>query len=140
MEYPNLISATISNTDIKEIIDAIKFIDNKLSEMATLSHEEVDALPKMRQDTIGFVLENLEQAKEHPLLVPKDVDVEEIKKDVVLVDSINKILDPIKKLERKLEENALLAESEAYLPSIAIHNALRADQIRRKYNREKVNA
>ncbi len=140
MEYPNLISAKISSSDLKEIINAINFIHEKLPELATLSHEELSALPKMRHGTIKFVLENLKEANEHPNIVPKNVDVVEIIKDVELVAAINKILDPINKLKKKLEEIALVAESEAYLPSIAIHNAIRADQIRRRYKRKTVNA
>ncbi len=140
MKYPNLISATISDTDVKEIIDALNFINSKLSELTTLSHEELDALPKMQRNTINFVLENLEKAKDYPEIIPEDVNVEEIKKDVELVDAINLILNPLKKIEKKLEESTLVASSEAYLPSIAIHNAIRADQIRRKHKREKITA
>ena len=134
MTYPNLLSTTIPNKDLKEIIDAINLINEKLSDLVTLDREELDALPKTGSDTIKFVLDNLKVAESHPDLVPKDVDLDEIKKDVKLIHSIYKILTPIKKLEKKLEDSALLAGSEAYLPSIAIYNAVKADDLKKRHS------
>ena len=134
MTYPNLLSTTIPNKDLKEIIDAINLINEKLSDLVTLDREELDALPKTGSDTIKFVLDNLKVAESHPDLVPKDVDLDEIKTDVQLIHSIYKILTPIKKLEKKLEDSALLAGSEAYLPSIAIYNAVKADDLKKRHS------
>lgn len=139
MDYPNQISATISDKSIKEINDAIISINKKLPDLATLSEEELTALPKTGTNTINFVIENLKDAENHPEIVPKNVNVDEIKKDVELITAIFKILEPLKKLEKRLEDGALLAGSEAYLPSIAIYNAIKADAIRRKYKRDNVN-
>lgn len=140
MNYSNLISAKIPDKDINEILDAINFINEKLPELVTLSQEEVTALPKMGKNTIDFVTENLKEAETHPNLIPVNIDVDEIKKDVELIEAIFKIMDPLKKLEKKLEDSALLAGSEAYLPSIAIYNAMKADTILKRHKRNKVNA
>jgi hypothetical protein len=93
----------------------------------------------MGTNTIDFVLEHLEEAENNPKLVPKNVDINEIEKDVKLIRAINKILNPLKSLEKKLMDSALLAGSEAYLPSIAIYNAIKADGILKKHRRSKVN-
>jgi len=138
MHYPNLLSTTVSKKDLTEITDAINFIDQKLSDLITLNREELDALPKTGTETINFVLENLKEAESHPELVPKDVDINEIRKDVKLIHSIYKILNPLKKLEKKLEHSALLAGSEAYLPSIAIYNAIKAEIVRKRCDKHKV--
>jgi len=138
MNFPNFLSTTIPNKDVKEILDAINFINEKLADLVTLNQEELDALPKTSGNTINFVLENLKQAENNPELVPKDVEVNEIKKDVELIHSIYKILNPLKTLEKKLEDTALLAGSEAYLPSIAIYNAQKAEAIRQRHKNEKI--
>jgi hypothetical protein len=140
MHYPNLLSTTVSKKDLTEIIDAIRFIDQKLPDLITLDREELDALPKTGTETINFVLENLKEAESNPELVPADVDIDEIRKDVKLIHSIYKILNPLKKLEKKLEHSALLAGSEAYLPSIAIYNAIKADAVRKRHDVHKVGA
>jgi len=137
MNYPNLLSATIPNKDIKEIIDAINFINNKLPDLVTLDSDELASLPKTGKSTINFVLENLNEAEKNATLIPEDVDIDEIKKDVKLIHSIYKILDPLKKLEKKLEDSAILAGAEAYLPSIAIYNAMKADAIRKRHAKDR---
>ncbi len=106
--------------------------------MVTLTQEELAALPKMGINTIDFVTENLKEAEKNPDLVPKNVAIDEIRKDVELIKAIFKIMDPLKNLEKKLEDSALLAGSEAYLPSIAIYNAMKADGLRRKHKRNKI--
>jgi len=133
MHYPNLLSTSIPQKDIKEIMDAIAFINEKLPDLITLNSEELDALPKTGSHTIDFVLDNLKAAENNLDVVPEGVDLEEIKKDVKLIHSIYKILNPLKQLEKKLEHSALLAGSEAYLPSIAIYNAIKADAIRKRH-------
>ena len=138
MKYSNQISATIPNKDIKEILEAIGFIDEKLSDLVVLTDEELSALPKMENNTISFVVENLKLAENNLELVPCDVDLNEIKKDIELVKSIDKILNPLNALSKKLKDSAVLAGSEAYLPSLAIYNAVKADAIRKKYSRLKV--
>ena len=138
MKYPNLLSTSIPNKDISEILNAIKFINDKLPDLITLEKEELATLPKTGRSTIEFVLENLKEAENHPDLVPADVDIEEIKKDVTLIHAIDKILQPLKKLQKKLEDSALLAGSEAYLPSISIYNAIKADAIKKRKSKQKV--
>lgn len=138
MEYANLLSTAISNKDIKEIIEAINFINEKLPDLVTLTSEERASLPKMGESTIDFVLEHLDEAEKNPDLVPKNVNLHEIEKDVELIRAIYKILTPLKSLEKKLMDSALLAGSEAYLPSIAIYNAIKADGILKKHRKPKV--
>lgn len=141
MKYPNLISTSISNKEIKEILDAIRFVDKKLPELVTISDLEQSTLYKTKSDTIEFVLENLHIATQHPEIVPENVDVAEIRKDVELIKSIDKILKPIKELIKKLEDSQLVAGSEAYLPSIAIYNAYKAKSILQRQERSsKINA
>ncbi len=138
MKYPNLISATISNKDVKEIIKAIEFIDEKLCDLVVLSEEELSALPKMERNTFSFVVENLQLAEANLDLIPADVDLNELKKDIELVKSIEKVLNPLNLLSKKLKHSAVLASSEAYLPSLAIYNAVKADAIRKKHNENKI--
>jgi hypothetical protein len=133
MNYQNKISTSISDTDVNEILAAISFIHKKLPGLVALSELELASLPKPNSDTINFLYENLKLAEESPELVPGFVDIAELKKDIALIKAINKILGPIKELVKELEDSATLAGSDAYLPSIAIYNSVKADGIRRKH-------
>lgn len=137
MKYSNLISTSIPEEDLKEIRDAIQFIDKKMPELVTLTREEKASLPKMKSNTIDFVHECLKMAKENPEIVPKNVNIPEIVKDVELVEAAHKILEPLRGLMKRIEDSILLAESEAYLPSLAIYNAARLNNIERKRKEKK---
>ncbi|GEM_PF-3445658 len=134
--YSNQISTSIPQQDLKEILSAIDFINKKLPDLVTLTPEEKSSLPKMKDSTIDFVYDCLRIAKESPEIVPKNVDVAEIKKDVELVQALQKILQPLKILVKKLKDNTQLAESEAYLPSMAIHNAAESDKVLKERKKE----
>ncbi len=140
MEFPNQISTKIDNKDLNEIIDAIKFINGKLPNLVTLTKEELCALPKMQENTVSFVLDALKKAKRNPELVPKNVEVDEIIKDVELIQSIEKILIPLRSLMKTLEDSKTLASSEAYLPSIAIYNATKAAAIHKRHPKKTIHA
>lgn len=125
MEFLNAISTKIPNEVIDEIIAAIDDIDKKLSGLITLSKEQKDALPHIGEDTEPFLFMVLQRAQENPDLVPPVIDLEEIKKDLDLIRATNKILEPLKKLVKKLEDSSLLAGSEAYVPSLFLYNVMK---------------
>ncbi len=140
MNFPNLISTTISDEDLKEILTCIDGIDKKLSDLVTLTDEELSALPKTRKNTIEFVLESLKLAEMYPELVPRNIDINEVRKDIELIKSIGVILNSLRALVKKLEDSEILAGSEAYLPSLAIYNAVKTHQVvrSRQWKKEKV--
>jgi hypothetical protein len=125
MRYKNLISTSISQKEIDEILKAIERINNLLPHLITLSNEEKAALPKVSFSNIDFINEVLDMAEENPDQVPDTINIPEIRKDIELIECITKILRPLKQLEKKLEDSALLAGSEAYIPSLAIFNSMR---------------
>ena len=137
MHYNNLISTSITQKEINEITAAIDRINNLLPNLIVLSPEEKASLPKVSYKNIDFVYEVLELAEKHPEKIPKSINIEEIRKDIELIESIEKILIPLKRLEKKLEDSALLAGGEAYVPSLAVFNAIRMEQS--KQQREKTN-
>jgi hypothetical protein len=128
--YSNLISTSISEEKIKEITLAIDRINSQLPTLVTLSNEEISSLPKVSYKNIDFIHEVLDFADTYPDLIPAHIDVQEIRKDLQLIESLSKILKPMKKLVKKLEDSTLLAGSEAYIPSLAIYNSVKAGTTR----------
>jgi hypothetical protein len=125
MDFSNLISTSIPKEVVDEIIKAINDIDRKLPGLMTLSKEQKDALPHVGEDTESFLFMVIQKAQENPDLIPPGIDLEEIKKDINLIQTTNRILHPLKKLVQKLEDSALLAGSEAYVPSLFLYNVMK---------------
>ena len=94
--------------------------------LVSLSNEELSSLPKVSMKNIDFIHEVLDFVDTYPDLIPPHIDVQEIRKDLYLIESISKILKPMKQLVKKLEDSALVAGSEAYIPSLAIYNSVKA--------------
>jgi hypothetical protein len=136
MQYSNLISTSISDKEIDEILEAIERINNLLPNLVTLTNEEKASLPKVGFSNIDFVNEVLDMAEKNPDQVPESINIPEIRKDIKLIESISRILRPLKQLEKKLEDSVLLAGSEAYIPSLAIFNYLSMG--RRTSNRQSI--
>jgi hypothetical protein len=128
--YSNLISTSISKEQINEIIAAIDRINAQLPTLVSLSEEELSSLPKVSYQIIDFIHEVLDFADTYPDLVPPNIEVQEIRKDLRLIESLSKILKPMKQLVKKLEDSTLLAGGEAYIPSLAIYNSVKAGTTR----------
>jgi len=125
MYYSNQISTSVNQKEAIQIKDSIRKIDDMLPDLVTLSNEELATIPHMSSDTIDFIYEALDLAKQYPEMIPDNIDITEIKKDVELIEAINRILIPMRHLVKKLEDSALLAGSEAYMPSLAIYNSVK---------------
>ncbi|MGK7392956.1 MAG: hypothetical protein ACNS62_00220 [Candidatus Cyclobacteriaceae bacterium M3_2C_046] len=134
MTYSNVISTSIPEENIKEILKSIEVINQNIKGLVTLSKEQKDALPHMGEPTLPFVINAIRAVDDHPELIPPLVDVDEIKKDADLALSIHKILQPLKDIVAKLEDSTLLAESEAYMPSMAIYNSVKNANRTKKLN------
>ncbi len=137
MSYSNKVSTTIPKNDLQNILNAIETIDQKLPGLVSLTKEEIAALPRMKEHTESFVHECLIYSRKYPDYIPDDVDIQEIKKDVMLIKSLSLISGALSKLKKKVEDNILLASSEAYLPSIAIYNAVKTAEIIKRHQDKK---
>jgi len=140
MGYSNKVSTTIPQNDLKDILQAIESIDQKLPGLVSLTDEEIAALPRMKAHTESFVNECLKYSKKYPNCIPADVNVQEINKDLMLIKTLSQIAQALSKLKKKVEDNILLAGSEAYLPSLAIYNAVKTAEIIKKHRARKSKA
>jgi hypothetical protein len=125
MDFPNVISTSIPEEVVDDILKGINEIDSKLPGLLTLSKEQKDALPHMGEDTEPFLFMVLRKAQENPDLIPPGINLAEVEKDIDLIQTTNRILQPLKNLVQKLEDSSLLAGSEAYVPALFLYNAMK---------------
>lgn len=82
----NRISASLSQADRQAVIDAINTIRAKLPFLVDLSPEERRSLPRMGDKSRGFVTLALEVATQNADILPRSFDVEDMRKDVELLE------------------------------------------------------
>ncbi|HAA55156.1 MAG TPA: hypothetical protein DCE42_10385, partial [Myxococcales bacterium] len=101
---PNKVSANINETVKKEILDAIETINKKLPFLVALTPSERRELPKMGARTQSFVKKSIEVASQNDEILPRYFKVDELEKDLQLVDSLAPIALSLSQLSKKVDD------------------------------------
>lgn len=123
----NLISASLSTADQADILSALTTIREKLPFLAGLTPEQRRSLCRMGDKSRTFVDKALELATQNPELMPRCLDVEEMRRDLELVESLYPVLFSIGQLKELIEDTYLLAGSEAYAAARTAYNSARVN-------------
>lgn len=123
MSLENKISIQIDPSSIDRILAAIGVINTEMPYLLNLTTNDRINLLKMGDKTVSFVNKALEYAKQNPQIVPTFLNVTEMDKDVVLVNSLVKVLYPLQQLLEKMDDTSMLAGSEAYGAALVFYNA-----------------
>ncbi|GAB4341459.1 MAG: hypothetical protein OHK0038_21160 [Flammeovirgaceae bacterium] len=127
MGKENLVSLDITPADMQEIRNAITTLETKLLPyLLELSNQEKKDLPKMKDKTVAFVTKATEHAEQNPQLVPPFINIVELRKDLDAVETLRKILNPLEKICKSLDDTMVMAGSEAYKSALAFYNAVKS--------------
>lgn len=121
----NRISASLSDADQQAVLAAIQTIRQKLPFLVDLSPEERRSLPRMGDRSRGFVAQALEIATQNADILPRSFDVEEMRKDVELLDSLSPVLTALAQLNELVDDTVMEVGSEAYTAALAVYQYTR---------------
>ncbi|MGG6270604.1 hypothetical protein ACQ4M3_38360 [Leptolyngbya sp. AN03gr2] len=122
----NRISAKLSYSDRAEILDAINLIKTKMPFLTSMTTEERKSLIKMGDRSQAFVTKALEVAKQNPDILPRSFDLEEMRLDVELFETLYAIVAAVAQLEGMLDDTYKLVGSEAYTAALKVYNYAKA--------------
>ena len=125
----NRISASMAQADIDAVMAAITTIKTKLPFVIDLTVDERRALPKLGDKSRAFVTKALELATQNPGFLPRDFDVEEMRKDVRLFDAIYPLQQALMKVSETLDDTATEVGSEAYVAALLVYNYAKSSGI-----------
>ena len=126
MMHTTSISATLSQADRDAVMEAVATIKAKLPFLTGLSAEECKALPKMGDKSRAFVSKALEVATQNPDFLPRSFDLNEMRKDVQLFESIYPIVVALTQLSELLDDTLLAVGSEAYAAALQVYSYAKA--------------
>lgn len=121
------ISATLTTADQEAVLAAIITIREKLSFLVGLTPEQRRSLCRMGDKSRTFVDKALELATQNSELMPRCLDVEEMRRDIELVEALYPVLFSVAQLKELIEDTYLLAGSEAYAAARTAYNSARAN-------------
>src|ERR1043165_988577 len=122
----NRISATLSPADQQAVLAAINTIREKLPFLVDLSPEERRTLPRMGDSGRGFVSQALALAEQNTDILPRSFDVDEMRKDVELLDALSPVLLALAQLNELVDDTFMEVGSEAYVAALAVYQYARA--------------
>jgi len=123
----NLVSATLSAEDQQMIMDSINTIFDKLPFLMGLSPTERKRLCSMGDKSRAFVNKAAEFAAQNGELMPGCLDVEELRRDIALLDSLYPVMLAIEKLQGLIEDTYRQVGSEAYAAARSVYKSARAN-------------
>jgi hypothetical protein len=122
----SLISATLTKEDREAVIAAVATIKQKLPFLMDLTAEERKSLPKMGDKSRAFVSKALEIATQNPDFLPRSFDLEEMNRDVELLESLYPVLLALTQLQELVDDTVMAVGSDAYAAALVVYNFAKA--------------
>lgn len=119
----NRINATISEDDKNEVKKAITSIRNKLPFLIDLPNDEKNSLPKFGDRSLAFIRQAYDLSRQNDNFLPRSFDVEEMGRDVRLLEDLNEIRTVLSPLVELIEDTYFLVGSEAYIAALDVYQA-----------------
>lgn len=120
------ISATLTQADRDAVMAAVSTIKAKLPFLIDLNADERRALPKMGDKSRAFVSKALEVATQNPDFLPRSFDLEELRRDVQLFESLYPLLLTLTQLQELVDDTCLAVGSEAYAAALQVYTYAKA--------------
>ncbi|HTH57854.1 MAG TPA: hypothetical protein VL728_17525 [Cyclobacteriaceae bacterium] len=122
----NRISIQISVQELQMLITHIGSVNAMIgSRLVTLSDEERQTLPKMKDGTVAFVQKALDYCQTNPEFVPVYIGVGDLEIDLTAVKDLMRIFRPLQQITQAVEDSMMLAGSEAYVAALAYYNSVK---------------
>ncbi len=122
----NQISATLDQTNRDAVMAAVATIKEKLPFLIDLTAEQRKSLPKMGDKSRAFVSKALEVATQNPDFLPRSFDLEEMRQDVELFESLYPILLSLTQLHELVDDTCIAVGSDAYAAALVVYNFAKA--------------
>ena len=121
----NRVSASVSEADRQAVLAAIETIRTKLPFLIDLTPEQRRALPKMGDRSRAFVGKALNVARLNSDFLPRSFSVEEMERDVALIEAFQPIIASLTSLHEQLLDTYTEVGSEAYSAALVVYQSAR---------------
>ncbi len=125
----NRISASLSAEDVQAIRAALASIKEKLPFLVDLTPEESKSLPRLGDKSRAFVAKALEVAQSNPSILPGYFDVEEMRQDLELFETLYPLMMQFAQVAELLSDTVALAGSEAYAAARLVYAFAKASNL-----------
>lgn len=125
MSIQNLVSATLAAETKAEILAKLAEIRAKLDFLVTLEPDQMKGLFKASNGYTPFIEKAYSISKAHPEILPGFLSVEELGKDVALIESLRPIQSMVNELAKGIQDTMVAANSDALGQCLEIYTAVK---------------
>jgi hypothetical protein len=118
---PNRISVVMSEEDATTVLAGLLAAKARMPFLVGLTDEERRELPRIGDRDRAFIDKAFEVAGKVADYLPASFDLEEMRKDMALMDALSPIILEVSQLAQKLADTYTLAASEAYAAALLIY-------------------
>jgi hypothetical protein len=117
----NRVSANLSQADKDAVIAALATIKAKLPFLIDIPTEERKTMLKMGDKSRAFVQKTMELINQNDEFLPRAFEVEEMQKDVQLLNDLYPILQAVNQLQELMDDTVMVVSSEAYAAALVAY-------------------
>ncbi len=125
MPYQN-ISAQLSAADIQAVKDAVAAIQQKLPFLVSLTAEERQSIFKTGANSLSFVQNSLQAAKNNPGILPASFDAAGFESDVSLFAALTELNTVAAQVTSQIDDTRLAVGGEAMNEATQVYNYVKA--------------
>jgi hypothetical protein len=122
-EVTNLVSVDLTESDKREIYEAIDLIRRKLSFAKEFTEEERANLMRLGKTGRTFVEKAQNLVERAPGILPRSFDVEEFKRDADLYQELGNISDELHRLAERVADTEAAVGSDAFTASLVVYQS-----------------
>jgi len=128
MATTNYVSVQFSDAERDTLLVAIASLKDSLSFLKPLSAEKRQSLAKLGDKSRAFVEKALDVALQHPDILPRAFDLDEMQRDVDAFRALYAVAMELERLQRLVDDTVMALGSDAYSASLAIYTYAKANQ------------
>ena len=122
----NLISATLSDDDIKAIAASLQTIRDKLPFLIDLNTDDRRKLLLMGSAGVGFTDDAVDLAQNHSDILPRSFNVEELQSDQDLYGKMLQVQNMFGILKNLIDDTTLAVGSDLYQGALEVYSFAKA--------------
>ncbi len=117
----NRVSANLSQADKDAVMAALATIKAKLSFLIDIPTEERRTMLKIGDKSRVFVQKTMELVSQNDGFLPRAFEVEEMQKDVQLLNDLYPMLQAVNQLQELMDDTVMVVGSEAYAAALVAY-------------------
>jgi len=125
MAGENLVSFQFTDEEVAQLDNALSVFEAAAKKLIEVSQTDRMEIAKMTKKGFQFINKSIDIMNISPDLVPRFVDVENVKTDVALLSQLQRFLLPLQAITRRIEDTMMVTGSEAYLGCLSTYQSIK---------------